>query len=310
MSDKKYRLVTRSDFDGLVCAVLLKKLDIIDEITFVHPKDMQDGKVDISENDITTNLPYVEGVHLSFDHHLSETIRNQGKPENHIIDPDAPSAARVVFDYYDGAENFPASWNDMMDAVDKGDSAQFTKDEILNPEGWDLMNFLMDARTGLGRFRDFKVSNYQLMMDLIDYCKDHDIDDILQLDDVKERVLLFKEHEEKAKEQISRCSTIHGNLVVLDLRNEEVIYAVNRFMIYALFPETNISIHVMWGVRQQNTVFAIGKSIVNRSSNTNIGELCLKYGGGGHLNAGTCQIDNDQADVILGDIIKQIKSDG
>ncbi|MCK5356044.1 MAG: exopolyphosphatase, partial [Methyloprofundus sp.] len=131
MSDKKYRLVTRSDFDGLVCAVLLKKLDIIDEITFVHPKDMQDGKVDISENDITTNLPYVEGVHLSFDHHLSETIRNQGKPENHIIDPDAPSAARVVFDYYDGAENFPASWNDMMDAVDKGDSAQFTKDEIL-----------------------------------------------------------------------------------------------------------------------------------------------------------------------------------
>ena len=310
MSDKKYRLVTRSDFDGLVCAVLLKKLDIIDEITFVHPKDMQDGKIDISENDITTNLPYVEGVHLSFDHHLSETIRNQSKPANHIIDPDAPSAARVVFDYYEGAENFPASWNDMMDAVDKGDSAQFTKDEILNPEGWDLMNFLMDARTGLGRFRDFKVSNYQLMMDLIDYCKDHDIDDILQLDDVKERVLLFKEHEEKAKEQINRCSTIHGNLVVLDLRNEEIIYAVNRFMIYALFPETNISIHVMWGVHQQNTVFAIGKSIVNRSSNTNIGELCLKYEGGGHLNAGTCQVGNDQADVILGDIIKQIKNDG
>ena len=310
MSVKKYRLVTRSDFDGLVCAVLLKKLDIIDEITFVHPKDMQDGKVDISDNDITTNLPYVEGVHLCFDHHLSETIRNQTKPENHIIAPDAPSAARVVYDYYGGDDSFPMSWNEMMEAVDKGDSAQFTKDEILNPKDWDLMNFLMDARTGLGRFREFKVSNYQLMMDLIDYCKNHDINDILKLDDVVERVQLFKEHEERAKEQINRCSTIHGNLVVLDLRNEEIIYAVNRFMIYALFPETNISIHVMWGVRQQNTVLAIGKSIINRSSNTNIGELCLKYEGGGHLNAGTCQVDNDQAESILGDIIQKINSDG
>ena len=310
MSDEKYRLVTRSDFDGLVCAVLLKKLDIIDEITFVHPKDMQDGKIDISASDITTNLPYVKGVSLCFDHHLSETIRNHEKPENHIIDPSAPSAARVVYDYYGGAEKFPASWDEMMDAVDKGDSAQFTKDEILNPEGWDLMNFLMDARTGLGRFREFRVSNYQLMMDLIDYCKDHDINDILKLDDVNERVQLFKEHEEKAKEQIKRCSTIHGNLVVLDLRNEEVIYAVNRFMIYAMFPETNVSIHVMWGVNQQNTVFAIGKSIINRSSNTNIGELCLKYEGGGHLNAGTCQIDNDQSEGILKDIIVKINTDG
>jgi len=310
MNDEKYRLVTRSDFDGLVCAVLLKKLDIIDEITFVHPKDMQDGKVEISANDITTNLPYVEGVSLCFDHHLSETIRNHEKPENHIIDPGAPSAARVVYDYYGGAEKFPASWDEMMDAVDKGDSAQFTKDEILNPEGWDLMNFLMDARTGLGRFREFRVSNYQLMMDLIDYCKDHDINDILKLDDVSERVQLFKEHEEKAKEQIKRCSTMHGNLVVLDLRNEEIIYAVNRFMIYAMFPETNISIHVMWGVHQQNTVFAIGKSIINRSSNTNIGELCLKYEGGGHLNAGTCQIDNDQSESTLKDIVAKINSDG
>ncbi len=310
MSDAKYRLVTRSDFDGLVCAVLLKKLNIIDEISFVHPKDMQDGKIEINANDITTNLPYVKGVHLCFDHHLSETIRNQDKPENHIIDPDAPSAARVVYNYYGGTENFPASWNEMMAAVDKGDSAQYSKDEILNPDGWDLMNFLMDARTGLGRFREFTVSNYQLMMDLIDYCKNHDINDILQLSDVNERIQLFKEHEEKAKEQINRCATIHDNLVVLDLRNEEIIYAVNRFMIYALFPETNISIYVMWGLQQKNTVFAIGKSILNRRSNTNIGELCLTYEGGGHLNAGTCQIDNDQSATILGDIIKKINSDG
>jgi len=310
MSDKKYRLVTRSDFDGLVCAVLLKKIDLIDDIKFVHPKDMQDGKVDISDNDITTNLPYVEGVHIAFDHHLSETVRNKNNLENHIIDPDAPSAARVVYDYYGGGKEFPSSWNEMMESVDKCDSAQFSEAEVLNPQGWDLMNFLMDARTGLGRFREFRISNYQLMMNLIDCCKDHHIDDILKLDDVDERVKLFREHEEKAKEQIKRCSTIHNNLVVLDLRNEEIIYAVNRFMIYALFPDTNISIHVMWGVRKQNTVFAIGKSILNRSSNTNIGELCLSYDGGGHLNAGTCQVENESSDVILKEIVNKIITDG
>ena len=309
MSGDKYRLVTRSDFDGLVCAVLLNKIDLIDDIKFVHPKDMQDGKIDISERDITTNLPYVNSAHLVFDHHLSETIRND-KAANHIIDPEAPSAARVVYDYYGGAEQFPQSWDEMMLAVDKGDSAQFSKDEILNPDGWDLMNFLMDARTGLGRFHDFRVSNYQLMMDLIEHCRDKSIADILKLEDVDERVQLFREHEANAREQIQRCSTVHDNLVVLDLRNEDIIYAVNRFMIYALYPETNISIHVMWGLKQQNTVFAIGKSILNRSSNTNVGELCLNYGGGGHLNAGTCQVDNEQAEASLAKIVEQINSDG
>lgn len=309
MADKKFRLVTRSDFDGLICAVLLKEMDLIEEIKFVHPKDMQDEIIEVTDNDITTNLPYVKGVHLAFDHHLSETIRN-GKEDNHIIDPDAPSAARVVYDYYGGASRFPANWDEMMAAVDKGDAAQFSKNEILNPDGWVLMNFLMDARTGLGRFRDFTVSNYQLMMDLIAYCKDHSIDEILELPDVQERVKLFREHEQAAKEQITRCSKVYGNLVVLDLRKEETIYAVNRFMIYALYPECNISIHVMWGVRQQNTVFAIGKSILNRTSNTNVGELCLSYDGGGHLNAGTCQVANENSDKNLQDVIAKINADG
>lgn len=309
MSDEKFRLITRSDFDGLVCAILLKDLGIIDDIKFVHPKDMQDGKIEVTGNDITTNLPYVDGVHIAFDHHLSETIRNE-KHDNHVIDPDAPSAARVVYDYYGGAERFPAEWNEMMDAVDKSDSAQFSQEEILKPTGWVLMNFLMDARTGLGRFREFRISNYQLMMELIDMCKDHQIGDVMDLNDVKERVELYFDHEEKAIDQIKRCSTIHKNLVVLDLRNEETIYAVNRFMIYALFPDTNISIHVMWGLKQQNTVFAVGKSILNRSSNTNVGELCLGYGGGGHIAAGTCQIDNDKIDATLQEIVGKINSDG
>jgi len=310
MSQEKYRLVTRSDFDGLVCAVLLNELELIDDIKFVHPKDMQDGKIDISARDITTNLPYVPSAHLAFDHHESETIRITGDRANRIISPHAPSAARVVYGYYGGKKAFPNIADDMMDAVDKADSAQFSRDEILDPKGWVLLNYLMDSRTGLGRFREFRVSNYTLMMDLIKYCRDHGIDDILKLPDVKERVELYFEHAVKAGEQIQRCSTVHANLVVLDLRNEETIYATNRFMIYALFPQTNISIHVLWGVQKQNTVFATGKSILDRSSRTNIGELMLKYGGGGHHAAGTCQVENELADTKLKEIITHINIDG
>jgi len=310
MSQEKFRLVTRSDFDGLVCAVLLNELDLIDDIKFVHPKDMQDGKVDITARDITTNLPYVAAAHLAFDHHLSETIRNTGERKNHIIEADAPSAARVVYNYYGGKEAFPSITDDMMEAVDKADSAQFSRDEILNPTGWVLLNYLMDARTGLGRFREFRISNYALMMDLIKYCRNHGIDEILALPDVKERVDLYVEQAEKAKEQLLRCTTVYKNLAVLDLRDEETIWATNRFMIYALFPQTNISIHVLWGVQKQNTVFATGKSILDRSSKTNVGELMLQYGGGGHHAAGTCQVANDQAQGTLDALIARITADG
>jgi nanoRNase/pAp phosphatase (c-di-AMP/oligoRNAs hydrolase) len=310
MGTEKFRLVTRSDFDGLVCAVLLKHLDLLNDILFVHPKDMQDGKIQIGPNDITTNLPYVAGAHLAFDHHLSETIRNTGERTNHIIDPEAPSAARVVYDYYGGLKVFPAEWNEMMAAVDKADSAQFSREEILHPQGWVLLNYLMDSRTGLGRFRNFRVPNYTLMMDLIDYCKNHSIEQLMQLPDVKVRADMYFDHEEKFKDQIQRCAKVHGNLVVLDLRHEETIFAGNRFMVYALFPDCNISIHVLWGVKQQNTVFATGKSIVNRSSKTNIGELMLQYGGGGHQNAGTCQVENDQTETVLNKLIAKINADG
>ncbi|MEF1226881.1 exopolyphosphatase [Vibrio fortis] len=310
MSDQKYRLVTRSDFDGLVCAVLLKQQDLIDDIKFVHPKDMQDGIIEITENDIVTNLPYVPSSYLTFDHHLSETIRNTGERTNHIIDPDAPSAARVVWDHYGGLATFPEEWQEMMEAVDKGDSAQFNKDEVLDAQGWNLLNFLMDARTGLGRFREFRISNYALMMDLIDYCKNHTIDQILELPDVKERIDLYREHEQKFKEQVTRCAQVHQNLVFLDLTEEETIYAGNRFMIYALFPECNISIHKMWGFQKQNIVFATGKSIFDRSSKTNVGELMLQYGGGGHIAAGTCQIAIDEAAQVQQALIEVITADG
>ena len=305
----RYRLVTRSDFDGLVCAVLLKQLHLIDDITFVHPKDMQDGVVQITDRDITTNLPYVDGAHLVFDHHASETLRNEQR-DNHVIDPLAPSAARVVYDYYGGRAAFPTVSEEMMAAVDKADSAQFELDEVLDPQGWVLLNFVMDARTGLGRFRNFRISNYDLMMQLIDACRDHGIDDILALPDVAERVDLYREQETRFREQLARCTTARDNLAVVDLRGEELIHAGNRFMVYALFPETNISLHVLWGKQQQNIAIPIGKSIFDRSSRTNVGELMLAYGGGGHDAAGTCQVANAGAGVVLGELVATITADG
>jgi nanoRNase/pAp phosphatase (c-di-AMP/oligoRNAs hydrolase) len=308
---KKYRLITRSDMDGLVCAVLLKQLGMIEEVTFAHPKDMQDGLIEVGEDDITTNLPYVPGVYMAIDHHASEAARVKDKPGNHIINPKAASAARVVYDYFGGEDAFPDVSDDMMKAVDKADSAAFTKDEILDPAGWPLLSFIMDARTGLGRFRDFNISNYQLMMKLIDHCARHEsIDQILLLPDVKERVDLYLSHKNKFRDQVERCATIHKNLIVLDLRKEETIWSGNRFVVYALFPKCNISMHVMWGKNKQNTVLAIGKSILNRTSKTNVGELCLKYGGGGHDAAGTCQTENLKADKIIGDVIASINKDG
>jgi len=307
----RYRLVTRSDFDGLACAVLLKSRDLIDDILFAHPKDVQDGKVAITARDITTNLPYSPQCHLTFDHHASETARIGGTaPANLVLDPTAPSAARVVYKHFGGKDAFPRVSEDMLAAVDKSDSAQFTQAEVLNPERWVLLSFLMDPRTGLGRFKTFGKSNYQLMMELIDDCREHDVDEVLLLPNVAERVALYREHQEPFRAQLQRCSTVHGNVVVVDLRHEETIYAGNRFVIYALFPQCNISIHVMWGLKQQNTVLAMGKSIFNRTSKTHIGDLALQYGGGGHDAAGTCQVANDRAASVLGELVGKITADG
>ena len=303
--EQKRRLVTRSDFDGLACAMMLKELNLVDEIKFVHPKDVQDGKIELSEHDITTNLPYDPRVGIAFDHHESEMDRLKAQETGGklIIDPTARSAARVVYDYYGGKKAFPRVSEELMTAVDKGDSADFTVDEILHPKGWVLLHYLMDPRTGLGRFRQFRISNYDLMMELISYCMEHTIDEILALPDVKERVDLYFEQADLFVEQLKRISVLHGKVIVMDLRNEEIIHAGNRFMIYALYPEAQISVHVAWGFRKQNTAVMIGKSIVNKASTVDIGELCLKYGGGGHRNAGTCQLENDVVDSQLPDII-------
>lgn len=307
--ENKMRLVTRSDFDGLVCAMILRELEIIGDIKFVHPKDVQDGKVDITSNDITTNLPFDPRVGLAFDHHESELARNDmDKIEEQYICRVAKSAARVVYEYYGGAENIKTVSPEMMEAVDKGDSADFTVDEILNPTGWVLMDFLMDARTGLGRFHNFRISNYDLMMELIDYCVNHTVDEVLKLPDVKERVDLYFEQQELFKQQLRDIVVIHDKVAVIDLRPLETIYAGNRFMVYAMWPEIEMSVHVAWGFKKQNTAVMIGKSIINKAGTMDIGELCLDYGGGGHPNAGTCQLDNDKVDAELPNIIAMLNT--
>ena len=305
---KQYRLITRSDFDGLACAILLKELDMINDIMFVHPKDMQDGKVSVTGNDITTNLPFVPGAAMAFDHHASEATRVGLDNPKYVNRPDAPSAARVVYDHLGGAAAFPRVTDEFMDAVDKADSAGFEVQDLTQPKGWLLLNFLTDSRTGLGRFREFRISNYNLMMKLIDVVRDSfDIEKILADEDVAERVQLYNEQHGKAMEQIWQNTKVDEGVAVLDLRDADPIYAINRFAIYGACPDAKVSIHVMWGREKQNVVLAVGRSIFAKGIQTQIGDLMLKYGGGGHAAAGTCQVATDQADAILAEVVAALK---
>lgn len=302
-----YTLYTRSNFDGLVCAALLKEIGLIDEVKFVHPKDVQDGKIQLGETDITASLPYCSGVYMAFDHHSSEAVRTKEVKENYIIEPAAPSSARIIYEYFGGEDRFSSNLHDLMEAVDKADCTNFSENDVLNPEGWVLLNYLMDPRTGLGRYRNFGISNYNLMLKLVDLCPKKSITEIMEDPDVRERIALYNEEQEKFKEQIKRCTNVDGKIAILDVRNEDVIHVGNRFMVYALFPECNVSVHIFYGKQNQNTVFAVGKSIVNRSCTIDIGAMMYEYAGGGHMNAGTCQVDNDKADETLKSIIENIK---
>ena len=302
------RLVTRSDFDGLVCAVLIKQVEPLDEIKFVHPKDLQDGDFDVRPDDIFANVPYMPGCGLWFDHHATEVKRVVGHEDFKGVCRLADSAARVVYDYYGGAERFPGI-EEMMREVDKADSAQFTRDDILNPTGWPLLSFVMDARTGLGRFRDYRISNYQLMLDLIDACMHSGIDEILQMPDVQERVTRYFEQNALFQDMLRQYSYTRGNVVVTDLRGVDPIHSGNRFLVYALYPEQNTSIWIVNGRGNQNCVFACGHSILNRTSQTHIGALMRDHNGGGHEAAGTCQVAHEDAEATLQNLLDVMRHD-
>ncbi|MDQ7834037.1 MAG: exopolyphosphatase [Humidesulfovibrio sp.] len=304
------RLVTRSDFDGLACSVLLKELGLIDDYLFAHPKDIQDGLITVSENDILANVPYVPGCGMWFDHHSSEQTR-LGKDIKFVgMSKPLKSCARVIWEYYGGDKKFSKSLHPMLEAVDKVDSATLTAQEIADPKGWILLGFIMDPRTGLGRFKDFRISNYQLMLDMIEYCRTHKAEDILKLQDVQERVDIYREQSRIFVDMLRRNSTQHGNLVLTDLRGEEAIHAGNRFLIYTLFLGCNISMQIMWGVRKQNVVITVGHSILKRNCKTNVGRLMLEYGGGGHDKVGTCQVPAEGADAVIDALMKQITANG
>jgi len=305
------RLLTRSDFDGLASAVLLVENGIIDSYKFVHPKDVQDGKVAVTSNDVLANTPYVVGCGLWFDHHASEDERLEIEKLNFegACRP-APSSAQVIWDYYGGEKTFKKHFLPLLDAVNKSDSGNLTREEILNPKGWILLSFLMDPRTGLGRFRDYRISNYQLMEDMIQYCRTKTDEDILLIPDVQERSKRYFEQQELFEEMLKQCCEIHGNVIITNLMNEETIYSGNRFLVFALYPEQNIEVRVMWGKNKKNVVFTCGHSILNRTSQTNVGKLMLEYGGGGHTKVGTCQIPIEDWERVLEEIVNRMQKDG
>jgi len=304
------RLITRSDFDGLVCAVLLKEIGLIDQYRFVHPKDVQDGKVEVSPDDVLANVPYAPGCGLWFDHHSSEGARALHADGYQGRFAQAPSCARVIWDYYGGYSRFGKHLDAIMRAVDKADSADLDVDDIETPRDWILLSYIMDPRTGLGRYRDYRISNYKLMEDLVDYCRTHPINDILTLPDVRERLERYWKQTELFREMVRRCATQRDNVVVLDFRNEEEIFAGNRFVAYSMFPTANVSIQVIWGLRQQNVVMTCGHSIINRTCKTDIGKLMLEHGGGGHQKVGTCQIATDDAERVLEELIARMNAAG
>ncbi len=302
-----FRLITRSDFDGLVCATLLKHLGMVKEIMLVdHPSTMQQGKLEVTGKDIIANLPFIPGAHLAFDHHFSETIRNE-KNARHIIDPDAPSAARVIYNYFGGEKRFGPFFNNLMNAVDKADSGNFTIEEILHPERWPLLNFLVDKRTGIEEWGRFAISEYQFKKMLIDWMEYMNIDEIIAQPDTKQRAQVYFEYEDKYKNQLQNAATIRSNIVILDLRKTGRLYPGNRFMIYALYPMCSASILIRTDEdNESNVTFSVGKSIINRTCKANIGELMLKYGGGGHRAAGACHVAAHEADMVLEDLISAL----
>lgn len=305
MTEQKFRLVTRADFDGVVSGSLLSEQGLINEIVFAHPREVQQGTFEVTGNDILANLPYAEAAHMCFDHHVSESYR-VGEHDNLIMDYESPSTARVVYNHFGGAKAFPDVSKEMMAAVDKADAARFTVEEILTPKDWVLLNFVLDPRTGLENFKDFAVSRDDFMIDMISFCRRNPVEEILVHPDVEERVTTFIFHNEFAELQLGRCARVKGKTVIADFRNEEKRYPGNRFMIYALYPDCTLSLQISPGSKPGMTEIATGKSIIDRSSPINVGQLMLSYGGGGHSGAGTCQIKDEEANDVLEEILERI----
>ena len=305
------RLLTRSDFDGSVCTAILEELDLIDDILYVHPKDMQDNKIEVTANDILANVPFVQGCGLWFDHHSSEHERLQLEGQFEGASKKSPSAAQVVYDYYkedDAHADKLKRFAELIRIVGKADSAEFTREDILNPQGWIMLAFIADPRTGLGYKRSFTISNFELMKQLPQLLRTKPVEEILGLPDFQERVKVYHEENKKYKELITRSARLEGDAIIIDLRDCHEIPVGNRFLEYVLYPDQNISIRVANGKNKAFAMISIGHSIINPTSQVNVGALALKYGGGGHQRVGTCQVPYEDVDRVVGEILDVVNA--
>lgn len=294
------RLVTRADLDGLTCAVLLQEVEKIESVEFAHPKDVQDGKVAITANDILANLPHDDRAGMWFDHHLSQADRaapGSFKGAYSI----APSAARVIAEHY----RHPSfeRHKKMLEETDRMDAALLEEDDVLDPSGWILLGYTLDPRTGLGAFREY----FTHVMNL---CRTKDIDEILADPQVKEKVDRVLAEEKAFLAHLREVSKLDANVVVTDVRGKKGLPTGNRFLIYTIYPEANVSVRVADGKAGEFVSIQVGHSIFNRTCKSNVGELMNSFGGGGHLGAGTCQPKPEEADSVLGKIIETLKKNG
>jgi len=297
------RLVTRADLDGLTCAVIITSCEEIDEIMLAHPQDITDQRLAITEDDIMANLPYQAGCGKWFDHHLL-TESNQRPPED--FDGRyglAPSAARMVYEYYLPGHPEIQKYELLLEETDRLDSAQLNMDDVLHPNDYILLGFTLDPRSGLGEYREY-------FMVLVDWLKTKPVGEIMKMPEVTSRVARLQEQDAAFRETTKQHSRLDGNVVFTDFRNVESIPIGNRFLVYTMFPQANISLRVHWGPTRQHVAATVGHSIFNRTSRTNVGELMSRYGGGGHKGAGTCLLPAEQADAKIAELISQMKTDG
>jgi len=303
------RLLTRSDFDGSVCAAILRELEIVDEILYIHPKDLQDNKIDVSENDVIANVPFVEGCGLWFDHHSSEHERLDLDGKFNGASELAPSAAHVVYNYYSRQDEYAQKlkkFEELVEVTGIADSARFTEAEILKPTGWIMLAFISDPRSGMGYKRNFRISNFELMKRLPDLLRTQSVEEILKLPDFQERIRVYQEENDQFKQLLLQKGEIVGNAIVIDFRSVGHIPVGNRFLEYVLYQEQNISIRLTKINKNDRVMISVGHSIINKTSKIDVGSLCLNYGGGGHKSVGTCQVKPQTADQILKEMLQQI----
>jgi hypothetical protein len=296
------RLVTRGDLDGLTCAVLLSLNEDIDSISLIHPQDISDGRADIRPGDIIANLPYHPGCALWFDHHLHTATANVPPEAFRGAFAQAPSAARLVYEYYGGEEAMP-QFAELVRETDRLDSANLTPGDVLDPQAYIKLGFTIDGRSGLGTFERYFLHLVELLRAGTPMAA------IMDDPGVKKRCDLLESENERFCQDLRSHSRVDGNVVVTDFRDLDHTPIGNRFLVYALYPEVNVSARIHWGPNRSFPMLLLGHSIFRRTCKTNVGELASRYGGGGHRGAGSIPLMEDP-DQQIAMVIGELKANG